>query len=314
MPRILLLTTPEQDYLQDQVLYGLRMLLGADLVDLPRKDVMYRSSARPSASLYGRGFTLWKLLEDIEVERPAPSDLTRFAGFDAVVFGSIRRQKEWFWRLLRASGGALRGRLAFLDGADKPRLFLPATLLGRYYKRERGRLGGALARSISFSIPACKLVPDPGAGGGISRRRRFASHVQCDVAYELPEIRAACARDYLFGSEDDYRRDLQESLFGITMKKAGWDCMRHYEIAANGAVPCFFELRRKPRPSAPSGLVDMHNCVAFDTARELEDKTARLVREGAYAAVQASAWQWARDRTCENVARQLLEELVGSSL
>ena len=32
-----------------------------------------------------------------------------------------------------------------------------------------------------------------------------------------------------------------ESYFGSTKKKAGWDCMRHYEIVASGAVPFFDE-------------------------------------------------------------------------
>ena len=38
-----------------------------------------------------------------------------------------------------------------------------------------------------------------------------------------------------------------ENYFGSTKKKAGWDCMRHYEIVASGAVPFFDEDRRERR-------------------------------------------------------------------
>ena len=67
--RILYLTTPGEDYLQDQLLYGLRMLLGPRCVDWPRKDVMYETCPTPKSELYGRGFTLWKLLPEIEIDR-----------------------------------------------------------------------------------------------------------------------------------------------------------------------------------------------------------------------------------------------------
>ena len=56
--KILYLTDAQPDYLSDDLLYGLRSLLGSDVVDYPRKDVLYRtSSLKPAAAqLYGRGF------------------------------------------------------------------------------------------------------------------------------------------------------------------------------------------------------------------------------------------------------------------
>jgi len=38
------------------------------------------------------------------------------------------------------------------------------------------------------------------------------------------------------------------------MKRGGWDCLRHYEIAAAGAVPCVRQLEGKPSSCAPHGL------------------------------------------------------------
>jgi len=51
---------------------------------------------------------------------------------------------------------------------------------------------------------------------------------------------------YIFTNEVDYYNDYKKSLFAITCKKAGWDCMRHYEILANGCIPLFKDIDRCP--------------------------------------------------------------------
>ena len=51
---------------------------------------------------------------------------------------------------------------------------------------------------------------------------------------------------YVFTNEKDYHKDYQKSLFAITHKKCGWDCMRHYEILANGCIPVFKDLHQCP--------------------------------------------------------------------
>ena len=53
---------------------------------------------------------------------------------------------------------------------------------------------------------------------------------------------------YIFGvgEEDKYYEMYQTSLFAHTRKKGGWDCLRHYEIMANGCIPIFEELEHCP--------------------------------------------------------------------
>ncbi|MCA8981381.1 MAG: glycosyltransferase family 1 protein [Planctomycetes bacterium] len=310
--RVLYLTTPGEDYLQDGLLYGLRKRLGADLVDWPRKDVMYENCAKPTSELYGRGFTMWKLLPDIAIDRP-PADATIHAaahGFDLLVFASIRRQRTEFaaWNSRRGLARFTdRPTAVFLDGEDKMRLLVPAVVHGKYYKRERTRRTATLTRPISFSIPSEKLVLRVPR----EKPRRFATHVQCDEAYRVPWIAQHCERKYAFDTEDAYRRDLQSSLFGLTMKKAGWDCMRHYEVASNGCVPCFWRLSEKPKACAPFGLVDGVNCVDFTTAEELDRRTLELEADPqAYARIAQGALEWAREHACEAVADRWLASLA----
>ena len=138
------------------------------------------------------------------------------------------------------------------------------------------------SRRINFSIPGSKLRTRP-----LEKDQLFARHVQCEEAYELDPIRRHCRKSYLFEKEEDYYQDLARSRYAITMKKMGWECQRHYEIAANHTVPCFYRLSRKPRRCAPHGLVDGENVLAFDSAGELQEKIEEVRRNGEYA--QASA-------------------------
>ena len=54
---------------------------------------------------------------------------------------------------------------------------------------------------------------------------------------------------YIYSSHDEslYYKDISESLFGWTYKKAGWDCFRHLEILSQGAIPLFPGIKLCPR-------------------------------------------------------------------
>lgn len=52
---------------------------------------------------------------------------------------------------------------------------------------------------------------------------------------------------YIYDNEKDYYDEYKQSYFAITKKKAGWDCLRHYEILANGCIPLFEDLEKCPK-------------------------------------------------------------------
>lgn len=56
---------------------------------------------------------------------------------------------------------------------------------------------------------------------------------------------------YRFNQNDEkeYNEHYQESFFAYTQKKGGWDCLRHYEILANGCLPIFKNLNHCPNDS-----------------------------------------------------------------
>lgn len=82
---------------------------------------------------------------------------------------------------------------------------------------------------IQFSIPESKVVPCVP-----DKEQAFATVNPYDRS------------TYIYDNEKDYYEDYQRSYYAITCKKAGWDCMRHYEILANGAIPYFVDLDKAP--------------------------------------------------------------------
>lgn len=54
-------------------------------------------------------------------------------------------------------------------------------------------------------------------------------------------------KNYSFTCEQAYYEQYKRAYFGITAKKIGWDCLRHYEILAAGCVPYFIDIDDCPK-------------------------------------------------------------------
>ncbi len=328
MPRLLFLTPGHEDYLADSLFHGLRTLLGVDVLDYPKIDFAYESyPIERRTHLYGHGFSLYGLLPDLPVDRTRVLQRAQAGEFDLVVFADIWNTFGLFTQLAPTLAG--RVPIAVLDGADRVEPYpyagqwwrqrvwwmLPrAHRRALYFKREISPWTGTFRaclmlppslasrlpsirrmREIAFSFPQQKIVKVP-----LSKSRLLASHVVD------PQVaaRVGAKTSYAFKDEADYYADMQRARFGITTKRAGWDCMRHYEQAANGCVPCFRDLDRKPPRSAPHGL-DETNCVIYHDADEL---IARLegMPEPDYRDLQTGALAWVRRNTTVVRAEQFL--------
>jgi hypothetical protein len=325
--KILYFTAPSSDYLADSVLHGLRSLFGPSVVDFPRCDVMYRDRTDLASRAHGRGFTLYGLLTDGDVDRDDVPAKIKSGFFDLIVISSIHRQYEW---LIRFEPWLTRHNTIVLDGEDGPEPFpyagqywrrrgrlprvhrrylyfkrelTPATLRYRWYKLVPEWIARSLPlpanfRPVAFSIPAEKIVGAPPV-----KSKEFPRHIVDPEV--LPHVPGAAA-GHVFETESAYYGDLQRSRWGITTKRSGWDCIRHYEIAANGAVPCFRALRQKPATCAPHGLT-ARNCVDYESWADLQTKI-RKISDDRYAELQAESMAWARDNTTTARARQIVDE------
>lgn len=97
---------------------------------------------------------------------------------------------------------------------------------------------------ISFSIPLSKIVDS------IPLKTRLLAHI-------IP----GNMNTYIYSTKHDYYKGYQESWFALTCKKAGWDCMRHYEIIANGCIPLFLNLPHCPPNTMTTFPKELIACV-----------------------------------------------------
>lgn len=325
--KILFLTTEIEDYLQDSILHGLRSLLGSDLVDYPQKFILYKDFDKKGT--YGRGFTLYDLLDDIEVDRDNIENKLRENFFDFVILGSIQRQIDIYIQLLP---NLKKEKTIILDGEDTPALFgyhglfwrkyyywfipkpnkkfnyykrewTPETKFYHYYKLIPKPLLKFLPEpknlyKISFSIPEEKIIKSLPI-----KTKLFPKHI---VDEEVASKVEGSFTKYVFDNETDYYKDLQSSKYGITTKRAGWDCMRHYEIAANGAVICFKDLDKKPETCAPHGLIPGVNCITYKNYDELINQISNINDEK-YKVLQSACLEWVKNNSTIRSALKLID-------
>jgi hypothetical protein len=210
------------DYQSDCLFHGLRTL-GHQVVDSPKLTYMYDNYPHV-AQLYGKGFTLYGLLPDVAVDRDDIENRIRHHEFDVVVISRVSALCAHLDVILQHYAPH---ELVVLDGEDDCDIRHAWLSRSVYFKRECVSMSPQV-HPIHFAIPADKFQP-PGV------KTQPLAH--CD-----PRDR----RTYVFDREQDYVRDMNASLFGITMKKAGWDCMRHLELVAAGCMPLFLDIDHCP--------------------------------------------------------------------
>ena len=87
---------------------------------------------------------------------------------------------------------------------------------------------------ITFSIPEEKIYNDYDKGY-IKKEKVLSSLIPGDL------------KTYIYNTEKEYYHEYRISYFAITVKKSGWDCLRHYEIIANGCIPYFLNIEECPK-------------------------------------------------------------------
>jgi hypothetical protein len=247
------------DYMCDMVYHGLKTNPNVLVEEFNVHHYMYRGYPR-KASLYGIGFTIACRLKQ------SPNSISLFQllsrikrkYYDLVVYGSVWRYNHFF-SYVRWSYPA--EKIIGIDGEDHTRIHPAFQGKSSYFKRE-------LESSIEGVSPINFCIPEDLIVQQIPPKTR-------KVATIVP----GKLETYIYKDEEPYYRDYQDSLFGITMKKAGWDCLRHYEILMNGCIPYFVDLNACPYLTMlqfPKGIIKQTNalyesCATFNGSNYIND-------------------------------------------
>lgn len=219
-------------YLSDMLLHGLRKKLGDNVVEYERSWWMYHGDFGPGKldDNIHKGFTIYRTLDDdSNIDRTDIENKIKNQYYDLIVFGYTHYgSRPGSWDLVTEHYP--KNKIAWIDGGD---LWsnLKSEVVDKciYFKRELYQDLPGL-HPINFAMPIEKIA-------SIYREKVNL------VAPMDPRNRSS----YIYKDERPYYEQYAESLFAITMKKNGWDCLRHYEILANNCIPLFLDINDCPK-------------------------------------------------------------------
>lgn len=207
------------DYLNDLLFYGLTELENMEVVDSTPIIHLYKENQHkiPTQHLWGKGFTSTYLIDKDNVDRSNIEEKIKDKYFDLIIYGSINRCLDYYNIVSKIYPS---NKIFLIDGDDSTNIHSLSDI-HPYFKRE---LISNKFIPIHFAIPECKITTNK-----LDKIQEYGSIIPGQGGYK-------------FDLEQDYYNDYNKSYFGVTMKKAGWDCMRHYEILANNCIPYFVDL------------------------------------------------------------------------
>jgi len=216
----------QADYMSDIIFHGMRSILKENLIDANRIDFMY-DDYKDIKMVYGKGFTLYgKLDSKLKIDRENIEEKIKNKYFKNIIYGSVFRKVEYFDIVKDVYK---KEEIFFIDGEDWDVPYYKFIDQGIYFKRELEKEMQGV-HPIQFAVPKNLIIDHK-------------------PEKETPRIGTVIPNNvctYVFKDEKTYYEDYAKSYFGITCKKAGWDCMRHYEIMMNYCFPYFKELKDCP--------------------------------------------------------------------
>lgn len=211
------------DYLNDLLFYGLTELKNIEVIDSTPIIHLYKENQSKISNqyLWGKGFTSTFLIDKDNIDRTNIEDKIKDKYFDLIIYGTVKRCLDYYDLVSKIYPP---NKIFLIDGDDFTDVH-SLSFKHPYFKRE---LISDKFTPIHFAIPECKITLNK-----INKTQEYGSIIPGQGGYK-------------FDIEQDYYNDYNKSYFGVTMKKAGWDCMRHYEILANNCIPYFTDLEECP--------------------------------------------------------------------
>jgi len=292
--KILLLTSGGQDYLQDDLLYGFRILFNEQAVDYPRKAILYQDfdgqvHPRPEYAMNARYF----ITDPIDRSQNMLPE-----NFDLVVNLSCRRIRK--------------NADIYVDGEDDDVLALHYGA-PPMFKRE---LTPVVPREkiphvypITFGLPDHLIPLMPGGANTVNRDAR-ENRIHSSFTIEHGVNRSELARHYpvkKYSNRIDYFGALSNSQYVLSPKGAGWDCQRHYEILGR-SVPII-----EVADDAPLHFISMwrdgENCITFNGDHKMiEDKIADITAKQWEDIVMQGYKEIHELYTCSAVVKKMLKD------
>lgn len=117
---------------------------------------------------------------------------------------------------------------------------------------------------------------------------------------------------YIYKDEEEYYNEYKTSYFAITKLKGGWDCMRHYEILANGCIPHFINIEKCPKNTLallPKDLfIEASKLFNIFICKNINKLTQKEISE--YNVLRTKLWDYTKNYlTTTKMAKYVLQKI-----
>ena len=214
------------DYLNDLTFFGLKELFGDNVVDSTPIISLYKEYKEQIHPMYlWGGMTSFWLLDKNTADRSNIKEKIQDKYYDLIIYGAIKRCRDYYDLVSKVYPD---NKVILLDGNDDSEV---DQLYQKhlYFKREL-RQDHKNLLPITFSYPT-----------------HYLAKPNKNKTQQYGTVIPGRKETYVFNNEKDYFEDYQKSYYGVTSKKAGWDCMRHYEIMGNYCLPYFPDMKDCPK-------------------------------------------------------------------
>ena len=214
------------DYLNDLTFFGLKELFGDDVIDSTPIISLYKEYKDQIHPMYlWGGMTSFWLLDKNTADRSNIKEKIQDKYYDLIIYGAIKRCRDYYDLVSKVYPD---NKVILLDGNDDSEV---DQLYQKhlYFKREL-RQDHKNLLPITFSYPT-----------------HYLAKPNKNKTQQYGTVIPGKKETYVFDNEKDYFEDYQKSYYGVTSKKAGWDCMRHYEIMGNYCLPYFPDMKDCPK-------------------------------------------------------------------
>lgn len=257
--KILYITTSnpraQGDFQENVILHGLRSIMGSDVVDLPRKKVMYGDFSETTRDeMHGRGYTLYtRPLQDLDASQ------RQLTNIDVILYGVTNAYGVTDYPEVNK----LCKNIWYIDGHDTSDIKKTPCFKRELFEETKNVF------PTGFGIPHYQIRPLT-----LNKNQKIQKTAPAEAFFK-PEVmqHLRLHYPYAWNQEKEYYEDMQKSWFGLTCKKGGWDSLRHYEIMAAGSLLLFKEYDKKPILCSPQELP----CFSYSSLEELDDIMNRLV-------------------------------------
>tara|TARA_B100000902_G_C27295931_1_gene909913 strand:- start:156 stop:1118 length:963 start_codon:yes stop_codon:yes gene_type:complete len=276
--KILFITikSPKQqgDYFELAILNGLKKILGNNIIDYPKKKIIYGDYSEVSKEeLHGRGFSLLRtpFIDDIDRD-------IKNKKFDAVIYGDGHMYGEEYF--VDKYDSLANNNVWIIDGHDlsglapKKTKYLGEEIIGNQFKNS---FKGAVVYEEPTVFPTNLGVPEEVILPiDLSKKNKmFQTTYPKYSFFENPTDLGGGSAHYKFTSEEEYYDDLATSWFGLSSKRGSWDALRNYEIIASGSLLIYRDYLKKPISCSPRNVP----CLSYSTKKDLYEIFDRLIKD-----------------------------------